>query len=138
MLVEKYGWAIQKSLFAQTNQDSTFSHTRNNSKMFNIDTNSIPGKIYGNSGMVHFAETNSMLQHIGRVETPKLVPRTCLRYLQTTLIMSGGDWSQNLCEVLSKRKMESKQGFGKTCHLIFLILDIWDMPSSFMTNWVTA
>ena len=36
MLVEKYGWAIQKSLFAQTNQDSTFSHTRKNSKMFNI------------------------------------------------------------------------------------------------------
>ena len=36
MLVEKYGWAIQKSLFAETNQDSTFSHTRKNSKMFNI------------------------------------------------------------------------------------------------------
>ena len=36
MLVEKYGWAIQKSLFAETNQDSTFSHTRENSKMFNI------------------------------------------------------------------------------------------------------
>ena len=29
MLVDKYGWAIQKSLFAQTNQDSTFfSHPR--------------------------------------------------------------------------------------------------------------
>ena len=36
MLVEKYGWGIQKSLFAQTNKDSTFSHTRKNSKMFNI------------------------------------------------------------------------------------------------------
>ena len=36
MLVEKYGWAIQKSLFALTNQDSKFSHTRENSKMFNI------------------------------------------------------------------------------------------------------
>ena len=36
MLVEKYGWAIQKSLFAETNQDSTFSHTREDSKMFNI------------------------------------------------------------------------------------------------------
>ena len=36
MSVEKFGWAIQKSLFAQTNQDSTFSHTRKNSKMFNI------------------------------------------------------------------------------------------------------
>ena len=36
MSVEKYGWAIQKSLFAQTNQNSTFSHTRENSKTFNI------------------------------------------------------------------------------------------------------
>ena len=36
MLVEKYGWAIQKSLFAETNQDSTFSHTGENSKMFDI------------------------------------------------------------------------------------------------------
>ena len=36
MLVQKYGWAIQKSLFAETNQDSTFSHTRENSKMFKI------------------------------------------------------------------------------------------------------
>ena len=63
-------------------------------------------KIYENSGMVHFAEINqpppsySMLQYIGRVATPKLVSRNCLRYLQTTLIMGGGDWSQNLCEVL--------------------------------------
>ena len=36
MLVEKYGWKIQKSLFAETDQDSTFSHTHKNSKMFNI------------------------------------------------------------------------------------------------------
>ena len=36
MLVKKYGWAIQKSLFAETNQDSTFSHTRENLKIFNI------------------------------------------------------------------------------------------------------
>ena len=36
MLIKKYGWAIQKSLFAETIQDSTFSHTRENSKMFNI------------------------------------------------------------------------------------------------------
>ena len=32
----------------------------------------------------------SMLQHIGRVATPKLMPRTCLTYLQTTLIIGGG------------------------------------------------
>ena len=36
MLVEKNDWAIQKSLFEKTNQESTFSHTRDNSKMFNI------------------------------------------------------------------------------------------------------
>ena len=36
MLMEKYGWAVPKSLFAQTNQDSTFSHTSENSKIFNI------------------------------------------------------------------------------------------------------
>ena len=47
--------------------------------------------------MVHFAEINqapppySMLQYIGRVATPKLVSRNCLRYLQTTLIMGGGE-----------------------------------------------
>ena len=46
--------------------------------------------------MVHFAEINqalspySMLQHIGRVATPKLVPRNYLRYMQTTLKMRGG------------------------------------------------
>ena len=32
MLVEKYGCTIQKSLFAETNQDSTFFHTPENSK----------------------------------------------------------------------------------------------------------
>ena len=36
MSVEKYGWVIQKSLFAQTNHDPLFSHTREISKMFNI------------------------------------------------------------------------------------------------------
>ena len=47
--------------------------------------------------MVHFAEINQapppylMLQYIGRVATPKLVSRNCLRYLQTTSIMGGGE-----------------------------------------------
>ena len=36
MEIEKYSWAIQKSLFVKANQDSTFSHTRENLKMFNI------------------------------------------------------------------------------------------------------
>ena len=42
MLVEKCGWAIQKSLFAETNQDSTFSHTRENSKYFSFFNNKPP------------------------------------------------------------------------------------------------
>ena len=36
MLVEKYGWAVQKNLFVETNQDSTFPHIRENSKKLNI------------------------------------------------------------------------------------------------------
>ena len=36
MPVDKYGWAIQKSLFTETNQDSVFFHTRKNPKMFDI------------------------------------------------------------------------------------------------------
>ena len=36
MSVKKYGQAIHKSLFALTNQDSTFSYTRENSKVFSI------------------------------------------------------------------------------------------------------
>ena len=36
MSTEKYSWVIQKSLFELTNQDSTFSHTHQKSKMFNV------------------------------------------------------------------------------------------------------
>ena len=36
MSVTKNDWAIRKGLFAQTDQVSTFSQTRENSKMFNI------------------------------------------------------------------------------------------------------
>ena len=36
MSIKKYGWAVQKRLIAQTNQDSTFSRTCENSKMFNM------------------------------------------------------------------------------------------------------
>ena len=46
--------------------------------------------------MVYFAQIDqvssayTMLQHIGRVATLKLVPRSCLRYLQATLIIGEG------------------------------------------------
>ena len=68
--------------------------------------------------MVLFAEINpappvySMLQHFGKVSSPKLVPRNCLRYLQTTFIIVERDWSQSLYEVLSKKINE--RGLRKT------------------------
>ena len=36
MLVQKCGWAIEESLFSETKQNSTFSHTCENSKMSSI------------------------------------------------------------------------------------------------------
>ena len=60
-----------------------------------IETKSIPGKVYENSGLVHFT-----FQDIGRVSAPNLVPRHCLRYLETTLVIEEDDWAQNLREVL--------------------------------------
>ena len=51
-------------------------------------------KISRHFGIVHFAEINqvtpscSILQNTGKVVTPKLLPRNCLRCLQTTLITS--------------------------------------------------
>ena len=68
--------------------------------------------------MVLFAEiypappVYSMSQHIGKIASAKFVPRNCLRYLQTTFIMVEGDWSQSLCEVLSKKINE--RGLRKT------------------------
>ena len=53
-----------------------------------IETNSIPGKIYGNFGMVQFAERNQVpppLLNLGAYW------KSSLRYLQTTLIMGWGE-----------------------------------------------
>ena len=36
--------------------------------------------------------------------------------------------------------MKNKRKFGKTWNVFYLklpILDVWDMPNDFMTNWVT-
>ena len=63
-----------------------------------------------------------MLQHIGRVATPKFVPRNFLGCLQTTLIMGEGNWSQNLCEVLNN-KMNEKQK-GVSLNSLFLMIGI--------------
>ena len=63
--------------------------------------------------MVHFVEINqalshnSMLQHIGRIGTPNLVPRNCLGYLQKTLIMGGGRFvSEFMCTIVEERLLK--------------------------------
>ena len=56
----------------------------------------MPQKIYRNFGKIHLEERDqfsapfTMLQYIGRAAVPKFVPRNCLRYFETTLIMGGG------------------------------------------------
>ena len=78
--------------------------------------------------MVHFAEINqalptySMLQYIRRVEIPKLLQRTCLRYLQTTLIMGeGGLVVEFMWEIAWRNKWKIKESFEKPA--IFFILN---------------
>ena len=84
--------------------------------------------------MFHFAEINqapssySVQQYIGRVLTPKLAPKNCVRYLETT--WEERDWSKNLYEVLSKKIKE--RGFRKTWHVfslhsLFLMFGICQM-----------
>ena len=56
-----------------------------------------------------------MLYHIGRVATPKLVPRKCLRYLQTTLKMGGGVLvSEFMGGIADTRKL--KENIFSLCH----------------------
>ena len=68
--------------------------------------------------MAHFAEINqapspySTLQRIGRVATLKLVPKNCLRYLQTTMIMGR--------EGLVSKFMWSIVEFMKTMYILLL------------------
>ena len=53
------------------------------------------------------SSTYSMLQHIGRVATPKITPRNFLRYLQTTLIIgrreNGPRLSVRYCGLVKKK-----------------------------------
>ena len=48
-----------------------------------------------------------MLQDIGSVATPKLVPRNCLRYLEVTLIMERGE----LVTEFMRRIVRAKVGY---------------------------
>ena len=96
--------------------------------------------------MVLFTDLNQaprpylMLQHIGRVATLKLLPSNYFRYLQTTLIMKGGDLCLNLCELLHKEINEKKEAlkyFGIIFKLKLTILDFCDIANYFMTKSVT-
>ena len=107
--------------------------------------------------MAHFAEINqapspySMLQHIGRVATLKLVPRNWLKYLQTTMLsileewqlwslyqetgsgtlpatlIGDGEWSQNSCEVVSKKISEKERRVWKNLTLFFSLKSLFLM-----------
>ena len=100
---------------------------------------SIPGKISGNPAMVHLAEINQvsspylMLQHIGGVATPNLVPRNCLRYLRTTLIVGGGELvSEFMWVIVWKNKWKMKGGLEKpefffSLNSLFLMFGIFQM-----------
>ena len=89
--------------------------------------------------MVHFAEISqalspySMLHYIGRVATPKLVPRHCLRYLQTTLIIGGrGLATEFMWGIVWKKKKMEKPGIF--FQLKLTNLDVWGMSNGFITN----
>ena len=117
----------------------------------------IPGKIYRNSGIVHFAEINqapspySMLQHIGRVATPKLVPRNCLRYLQKSLIKGVG-WlvsefmwgflsskyasTQQYCVIINQRCIAFSQVYFGVPRTIKLSLE--NVDNAQLSRWTKA
>ena len=76
--------------------------------------------------MVHFAEINqapplySILQYIGRVATSKLVPRNCLRYLETKLIIGGeglvSEFTWGIlafCETINVIRTKISRGIGE-------------------------
>ena len=71
---------------------------------------------------------HSILQDIGRVATPKLVQRNCLRYLQTTLIIAGERGSsQNLRKVLPKVRYWKKVAFLFSLDPLFCMSGIRQM-----------
>ena len=88
--------------------------------------------------MIHFAEINqlpspySMLQDIGRVATPKLIPRNCLRYILADNTDRGGvwgrgggrvgDWSHNLYEVLKMPASEFMDNPHSCCPIFPALL----------------
>ena len=81
-----------------------------------------------------------MLQIIGRVATPKLVSRNCLRHFQATLITGEGIGLRIYVRYCLKKSIKSKRAFWKTWHFFWLtltIFDVWDIPSGFMINWGT-
>ena len=82
-------------------------------------TKPILGKIYGNSGMIHFALCRSKSGPFPLLNVAAYFQcsntETCAKKLSQILtnnIDNGGegDWSQDLCEVLSKKINEKQKG----------------------------
>ena len=95
-------FAQRSSLQGLENPSSKNSAVGNDSSVFVSDNRNIPTTFHINcwdqvsswSGPLCRNKSGpssySILDHIGRGATKKLVLRNCLRYLQTTLIMEGG------------------------------------------------
>ena len=88
-----------------------------------FETKSIPGKIYENSEMVHFAETNqapSPLLNIAAYlqnSNAEAFAKKLSQILTNSIDNRGkGDWYHNLCDLLSKKLMKNERGFGKPRH----------------------
>ena len=78
--------------------------------------------------------------YISRVATGKLIPRNCVRYLQTTLIMEeGGLDSKFKWDIVEKVKQKLKRGLelSDIFYLKLTLFNIWNIPNNSMTNGVT-
>ena len=82
--------------------------------------------------MVHFTEMNqvpspySMLQDIGRVATPKLVPRSSFRYWQITMKLGEGGLVSEFMWGIADIETE------------FAISNIWKESLALFDRWMAA
>ena len=72
MPVNIYSWAIQEKLFAKSNQDSTVSHTLENSKMFNITSKHL-SRVYNkdcsyNAQLIFFIISHGLILRLEKTD----------------------------------------------------------------------
>ena len=99
MSVNKYGWGIQKSLFAYTNQDFIFSHTRDNSKLFNTT-----------SKYFSFFNHKSLASWVAHIIRDFLTCYSCSYYSSMLLvILTEKKWFERFTKKNWKKKKKKKK-----------------------------